>query len=482
VERSEDFEALARVAPVGLFVADDTGTCTYVNPRFTALTGLTAAEARAGGWHGTVHPEDRAWVVAAWDAARRAAAPFAQEVRLQPPGGSTTWVLAQAEAERDARGVVASFVGSLTDLTESEAKHRHLFTNTPAIMHSIDREGRLVSVSNAWLAAMGYERDEVIGRRSTEFLTARSQRHAVDVVLPSFFATGVCTDVPYEFVRKDGDVIDVLLSATCERDPDGKIVRSLAVLVDVTEKKRTEEALRQAQKMEALGRLAGGVAHDFNNLLTAVLGYAELALRDRPSQEALLGIRQAVDHGSALTRQLLAFSRRQLLELRALDLNDVVKGVTAMLGRLLGEDVQLVLRLTPSPARVRADRSQLEQVIVNLVVNARDAMPRGGPVVLETGDVVIPGVEAQRLGLRRAGEYVTLVVRDTGVGMDPPTLARVFEPFFTTKPAGKGTGLGLSTVYGICEQTGGHVRVESEPGLGATFTVFLPREALDRGA
>jgi two-component system cell cycle sensor histidine kinase/response regulator CckA len=251
---------------------------------------------------------------------------------------------------------------------------------------------------------------------------------------------------------------------------------------EIEERTRAQEerdALRQSQKMEAVGRLAGGVAHDFNNLLTVITGYADL-LQMRfapgtPSWETLQDIRFAADRATALTRQLLAFSRRQLLQPQTVAINQIVADIRHMLQRLLGEDITLVTNLAPEPWLVRADPSQIDQVIINLVVNARDAMPSGGRLTIETSNLVI-----QR-SLQPApvdvddGAYVVLTVSDTGHGMDERVLSRVFEPFFTTKEAGKGTGLGLATVYGIVKQSGGHVGVKSTPGQGAVFTIYLPR-------
>jgi len=392
-------------------------------------------------------------------------------------------------------------------LRESELRARSLYTATPAMMHSIDREGRIVSVSDRWLTALGYTHDEVIGRRSIEFLAPASREKALREVLPGFFRTGSCQDVHYQYVRKDGALLDVLLSATSERDQSGQVVRSLAVLVDVTARLRAEEArriaearvlasmrenelllreqlrmeeqLRQAQRMEALGRLAGGVAHDFNNLLTVVLANSDLLLRlggaSPVQQEGLVEIKQAVERGAALTRQLLAFSRKQVLEPRVLDLNAVVRGVETLLRRLIGEDLALTIRLATDLGLVRADAGQLEQVLLNLVVNARDAMASGGELCVETRNEELAAGAARDHGLAASGAFVVIVVRDTGCGMDAATLARVFEPFFTTKGPTRGTGLGLSTVYGIVRQSGGSVTVESEVGRGSTFTVLLPR-------
>jgi PAS domain S-box-containing protein len=242
-----------------------------------------------------------------------------------------------------------------------------------------------------------------------------------------------------------------------------------------------DEQLRQAQKMEAIGRLAGGVAHDFNNLLTAINSYAELLVRHLAGQERLQryarGIEATAERAAGLTRQLLTFSRKQVLEPHSLDLNRLVADLDRMLRRVIGEDVELSTVLQPELWAVHADQSQLEQVLMNLVVNARDALPRGGCVVIETANVALDEGAAFRCGDLAPGEYVTLAVADDGTGMDAETLARAFDPFFTTKPPGQGTGLGLATVYGIVNQSGGHVWAHSEPGRGTTFRIYLPRDA-----
>jgi nitrogen-specific signal transduction histidine kinase/CheY-like chemotaxis protein len=270
------------------------------------------------------------------------------------------------------------------------------------------------------------------------------------------------------------------------RSLDGAIVGAILVNQDITDQRagqealrRSEEQLRHAQKMEAVGQLAGGIAHDFNNLLTGILSYSDLVLQELrhgdPIRADLEQIRHAGERAAALTRQLLAFSRRQVLQPRVLSLNASVTELDSMLRRLAGADVSLETELDPGLWYVLADPGQLEQVLVNLVVNARDAMPDGGRLRIETANLNLQAADDSRANGVRAGDYVTLSVRDSGVGMDVPTQARIFEPFFTTKTAGKGTGLGLSTVYGIVEQSGGHIAVESAPGQGAAFTIFLPR-------
>jgi PAS domain S-box-containing protein len=271
--------------------------------------------------------------------------------------------------------------------------------------------------------------------------------------------------------RKDGVTRELDAVVSTIREKDGNAVGSLAILRDVTAERRMEEELRQSQKMEAVGRLAGGVAHDFNNLLTAITGYAEL-LAERagdgtPLRKEVDEILRAAERGSDLTRQLLAFGRKQSLRSRPVEVNGVVSGIEKMLRRLIGEDVELVVSLSPTPAVVMGDPGQLEQVLLNLVVNARDAMPSGGRLAIEVAT-------ACPAGGRGHGESVLLTVADTGCGMDEETKARIFEPFFTTKEEGKGTGLGLSTVYGIVHQFDGTVEVESSPGRGASFRVELP--------
>jgi PAS domain S-box-containing protein len=259
---------------------------------------------------------------------------------------------------------------------------------------------------------------------------------------------------------------------------DGKWVRTWGISRDVTERVHLEAQLRNAQQMEAIGRLAGGVAHDFNNILSIIMGYGELLLRTALDDRARNGveqIRRAADRAASLTQQLLAFSRKQVLQPKVLDLNEAVSAVQTMLSRIIGEDIELVASLHPSLMPVKADPGQVEQVLMNLAINARDAMPQGGRITMQTANVQISPDQGRDLDLP-AGYYVMLVVSDTGHGMDAATLPHIFEPFFTTKPMGKGTGLGLSMVYGIVKQSGGSVQVQSEPGHGTSFRVYLPGE------
>jgi PAS domain S-box-containing protein len=285
---------------------------------------------------------------------------------------------------------------------------------------------------------------------------------------------------PFETVRrrKDGKYIHVSVSISPIRDREGRLVGASAIVRDISERKDLEEQVRQSQKMEAIGRLAGGVAHDFNNLLTIISGCCdELLTRlpvDQPERELLTEIHQAGERAASLTRQLLTFSRKQVVEPAILDLNAVVSDTEKMLRRLLGEGVALATVLEPALGLVEGDVGQVEQVIVNLVVNARDAMPHGGLVTIETSNVEFDEAGVQTRPEAHPGPYVLLAVRDTGCGMDEHVKAHIFEPFFTTKGVGKGTGLGLATVYGIVKQAGGCIEVDSGPGRGTTFRVYLP--------
>jgi signal transduction histidine kinase/CheY-like chemotaxis protein len=285
--------------------------------------------------------------------------------------------------------------------------------------------------------------------------------------------------VDHRLVRPDGSVREVQCRGRVVSDESGTVLSLLGSSQDITDRRQLEDQLRQALKMEAVGRLAGGIAHDFNNLLTVIKSNAYFLLEDLdaadPRREDAAQIQTAASRAADLTRQLLAFSRKQILNPRLLDLNATVAAVAAMLGRVIGEDIELAMEVAPGELPVMADPGQLEQVIINLAVNARDAMPEGGTVTLRTA-VPLAGADA---GLVRAGlplgRYVSLTVEDTGRGIDADILPRIFEPFYSTKE-GKGTGLGLATVYGIVEQSGGRIIVESEPGRGSRFTVFLPRQ------
>ncbi|MCL5742376.1 MAG: response regulator, partial [Acidobacteria bacterium] len=304
-------------------------------------------------------------------------------------------------------------------------------------------------------------------------------RAAVAAAVAKSLATGDPYDIEHRIVLPDGSQRYVHEQAEVVMDDAGKPVRLIGTAHDVTATRQLEEQLAHSQKMEAVGRLAGGVAHDFNNLLTVITGYCELSLAQLedadPLKENIVEIRRAGERAASLTGQLLAFSRRQMLQPQVLDLNSVIAGTERMLRRLIGEDIELVTHLNPETGAVKVDAGQLQQVVMNLAVNARDAMPKGGKLTIETANAVLDETYVKKHIGVQPGPYVMIAVSDTGVGMGAETQSHIFEPFFTTKGRGKGTGLGLSTVYGIVKQSGGEPTTPIETGKGTTFKIYLPR-------
>jgi PAS domain S-box-containing protein len=362
-------------------------------------------------------------------------------------------------------------------LRRSEERFQKAFAASPAVLSLSTRdEGRYLDVNERCLEMLGYTREEMLGKTAQE-LHIWSDPSARAELIRALSEHGRVLDHPARFRTKTGDVREVLTSVELV-ELDG-VACLLGQTEDMTERRQLEERLVQSQRLESMGRLAGGIAHDFNNLLGVMLGYSSLVLSRLPESdpiaERIVQIQRAGERAAALTRQLLAFSSRQVLVPEVIDLGVLLHDTEKMLGRLIGEDVELTTRVAPDVGRVRADPSQIEQVLMNLVVNARDAMPGGGRLSLELSEVEI----AEALPLDRAllepGPYVVLAVRDTGVGIREDVRQHLFEPFFTTKERGKGTGLGLATVHGIVEQSGGHIAVETTLGVGTTFRVYLPR-------
>jgi two-component system cell cycle sensor histidine kinase/response regulator CckA len=323
---------------------------------------------------------------------------------------------------------------------------------------------RFLAANDAVVRHYGYAREELMAMSVADLQVAKTS--------PEIEQTGVCTHR-----KKDGAKIDADVSI--HPVMFGQRNARLVLAVDMTERRKLEDQLRQSQKMDAIGRLAGGVAHDFNNLLNVIMGYGELMHRrlakDSPLQRHSAEIMNAASRAANLTRQLLAFSRKQVLMPQVIDLNHVVADMEKMLQRLIGEHIELRTALQPGLGHVKADAGQIEQVILNLVVNARDAMTQGGKLIVETRGVVLSPEEAEKSSCR-PGEYVLLAVSDSGAGIPAATIPHIFEPFFTTKGPGQGTGLGLSTVYGIVSQSGGRIEVYSEVGRGTTFKVYLPQQ------
>ena len=401
--------------------------------------------------------------------------------------GKEIWLGQNAWIITDASGNLVGMQAVARDITErrrseealraAEAKYRALVEQSLMGVY-IMQNGRLVYVNPKAADLLGYTQQELIDSPTPfEFVHEQDRPFVQEQLARLDPGRSPSVQLAVRGVRKDGDVIQV--EAFCSVTEFGNQRAILTTVHDISDRVKLEDQLRQAQKMEAIGRLAGGIAHDFNNLLTAIRGNAELMshrVKNDPSMAAEVDeILHAADRAASLTRQLLAFSRKQVLQPVALDLNEIVSGVSRMARRLIGTDVQLRLDLARTVNQVMADPAQVEQVLLNLIVNARDAMPTGGNITVQTGNVEL-GANAPEIvqaGIA-PGHFVLLAVTDDGIGMDQATQARIFEPFFTTKETGRGTGLGLSTVYGIIRQTGGAITVTSERGKGASFKVYLP--------
>ncbi len=432
--------------------------------------GADYANQNFTGWHPLITAFSRRlipYVVEAYSAepARLAAALVAMQEFFDHVGDTlrTAYVAAMEAAVRL----------NAEALRESDETYRALFDASPNPLLVFDSETlRLLAVNDAGLRLYGYTREELLTMKLTDIKADKSDRELVARMGdPKSAWAGVKSHL-----KKDGSVVRVELNAgpMSFRGQPGRLV----AVQDVTDRERLEGQLRQSQKMEAIGSLAGGVAHDFNNLLSVILSYSEVLAGDLtpgdPMRADLLEIHAAGMRAADLTRQLLAFSRRQVLQATTVSLNDAVRGVEGMLRRVIGEDIELTVIAAATPGAVTVDPGQLEQMIMNLAVNARDAMPRGGVLTIETSEVELDATyAAEHIGVT-AGRHVLLTLTDTGEGMDHETQARMFEPFFTTKGVGKGTGLGLSTVFGIAQQSGATISVESELGKGTAFKLCFP--------
>jgi len=449
-------------------------------------------------WLERLHPDDRPRIEGLLAEATAGGRDFVAEYRFRARDGRYLDILDRGRFVRDAGGRAARMVGSMVDvserkraeavLRESEARHRAVLESAMDAFVGMDHEGRITEFNPAAERLFGRTRAEVLRLELASVIIPPSFRKAHRRGLARYLATGETVVIggrlEVRALRADGHEFPVELTVTRAGTNDRPAFN--AYIRDLTAQKQAESArsslemqLQQSQKMEAIGRLAGGVAHDFNNLLTVISGRAHMLLSrlkpGEPMRREVELIQKTSHRAVALTSQLLAFSRKQVVQPRVLDLGPLMSEVAPMLQRMIGEDMELSVMAPEGTGRVRVDPSQMQQVLMNLAVNARDAMPGGGRITVEVRDVEVREAVALGHATLPAGQYVTLAVSDTGTGMSPETIAHIFEPFFTTKEQGKGTGLGLSTVYGIVEQSQGGIQVESELGRGTTFTIYLPR-------
>ncbi len=497
-ESEQRYRFLGEGIPHQVWTAQPDGNLDYVNERTLEYFGRTNEQMLGEGWQNVIHPDDLPICIERWMKSLQTGDPYEIEFRLKNADGTYLWHLGRATAGRGSDGKIIKWFGTNTDIDDKKRSEEALGVARAQLETTLEAgaiatwdydvlNNRIVAGSNLAKLFSVTPEEEVGG--ALEYYTRAihsGDLQRVEAGIVEASERGSKYEEEYRVVQPDGSARWVNARGQVERDAAGVAFRMSGVMIDITERKEAEQALieseaqlRQSQKLEAVGQLAGGVAHDFNNLLTVITGYSDLILRraeiDDPTRPKLEEIKKAAERAAALTRQLLAFSRKQVLQPKVIDLNSLVMDTGKMLHRLIGEDVDMTSALEPELGQIKADYGQVEQVLMNLVVNARDAMPQGGKLTIETGNVYLDGAYARQHIAVEPGNYVMLAVSDTGCGMDAATQAHIFEPFFTTKEVGKGTGLGLSTVFGIVKQSGGNIRVYSEPGRGTTFKIYLPR-------
>jgi PAS domain S-box-containing protein len=470
----------------GISIVGESGEHIYVNGAFARMMGYESPDCMLGvHWQKIYDPRDVERLQEQVRQSLVAEGKWSGQISLRRRDGISIPV--EVSIASLANGVTACIGRDISKRKEAEIaraeaenKYRTLVEQVAAISYiaELGVQGEWLYVSPQIEAITGYTQDEWLTNSRNWIRHVLQEDHGVVEKAEAASLRGERFQAEYRIVRKDGAIIWVSDTAVVVSGSDSHPVME-GIIVDITERKLLENQLQQSRRMEAVGRLAGGIAHDFNNLLTIIKGYAELALqRNGSSPELRADVQQvenAAERATALVRQLLAFSRRQVLQPKIIDLNAIVLGLDKLLGRLMGEHIEMVTCCSANVGNVKADPAQIEQVIMNLVVNARDAMPKGGRLTVETSNVELDATYARDHVTVKPGPYVMLAVSDTGIGMSPETVAHIFEPFFTTKESGQGTGLGLSTVYGIVKQSGGYIWVYSEPGKGTTFKVYLPR-------
>jgi two-component system cell cycle sensor histidine kinase/response regulator CckA len=483
--------ALLNATNDSVFLIDTEGTVLALNEITARRLGKKVDEMLGGCLYDFLPPELAKRRKTYLDEVIRAGKPIYFEEERQG-----IWLDTYAHPILDANGKVAKLAIYARDITErkhaeealreSEERYRTLVETSPDAITLLDLNLDIVMANRPALALYGYENpEEVIGQSASDFIDPEDRPRAVEDVR-KMFETGSTGTIEYTLLRKGDVPFPAEVRTSFILDSEKRPLAIICVTRDISGRKRAEEEkatlqeqLRQSQKMEAIGRLAGGIAHDFNNLLTVIKGYCQLSLvqmkEGNPLREAFEVIDKTTEKAADLTRQLLAFSRRQIMEMRVLDLSSLLQNLNKMLRRIIGEDIELVMLLEKDLGRAKTDPGQIEQVVMNLAVNAKDAMPKGGKLIIETANVELDEAYAHGHVAVTPGRYVMITVSDTGVGMAPEVRDQVFEPFFTTKEKGKGTGLGLSTVYGIVKQSSGNIWVYSEPGKGTTFKIYLPR-------
>jgi PAS domain S-box-containing protein len=489
----ERFRMLLEAIPeaVGLTNSDFTQFF-YVSPAYEQIFGRSRESLYRDGksWLEVIPLDERESVLSALDNLVRDGGTLNLEHRVIRPDQTVVWVEKVAShipGSATEPPLIATSVRDVTTRKQAESeliewKNRYdaAIQACGQILYDWDVERDITTYSGNTKTVLGYAPEELAGNLSRWLdLIHPDDRESVEKQVERVRETRLPFHHRYRIRKKTGEFVEVQDDGYFAPDAAGKLNRIIGFMTDMSERRQLEEQLRQAQKMEAVGRLAGGIAHDFNNLLTVILGYAEVVRRDlgydHPGRHGIDEIEKAGRRAEELTRQLLAFSRRQMLQPKILDLGDIVSDTERMLRRLIGEDIEVRTIRRPHLGRVEADPGQIIQVILNLAVNARDAMPQGGSLVIETCNVTLAAKDVEPHRSIKPGEYVMMTVMDTGMGMSPETQARIFEPFFTTKEQGKGTGLGLSMVYGIVRQSGGDIWVSSEPGKGTTFKLLFPR-------